>query len=92
MEKEPKVFANGMMFKVRENQPSFIVGSLSIKSEDFVNFLSQHTGESGWCNLDIKQSSNGKFYVELNTWKAKSSNEPAPNLYNNEVDSKVIAF
>ena len=38
MSKE-KVFADGFIFKTRENQPDWVVGSMSVKVEDAIVFL-----------------------------------------------------
>ena len=71
-----KVFASGIFYKERElknkNGEPFTVKSISVKSEEFVGFLSEHTKEDGYCNMDIKFSeAKGKHYIELNTWEPK---------------------
>ena len=74
MEKQEKVFANGILFKRNENAPEFIVGSLSLKVEEAIIFL-QENQKNGWVNIDIKQSQGGKYYCELDTWQPKPKNE-----------------
>lgn len=71
-----KVFVNGLIFKApRPTAPSFVKGSLSVKVEDFTQFMAEHA-KNGWVNIDLKESKGGKFYAELNTWeKGKSSND-----------------
>jgi hypothetical protein len=65
-----KVFADGFIFKRKENAPKFVVGSQSINVNDAIAFL-QANQKNGWVNLDIKQSKNGKYYCELDNWQPK---------------------
>lgn len=76
MEKE-KVFAEGMIFKRNENAPDFVIGSMSVKVSEAVPFL-QANAKNDWTNLQVKQSKNGKFYIELDTFEPKSAQAPAP--------------
>ena len=65
-----KVFANGIIFKEKnDNAPDFVLGSLSIAKESFLEFLD--TQPDGWVNLSIKRAKSGKPYIELDTWKKK---------------------
>jgi hypothetical protein len=67
---EPKIFADGLIFKLpRENAPSYVKGSLYINVEKFIEFLHAHNTNSGGINIDIKESTKGNIYCELNTWK-----------------------
>jgi hypothetical protein len=70
MEQKEKVFADGFMFKRREDAPEFVIGQLSIKVDEAVAFLSQNA-RNGWVNLDIKTGRSGKQYLELNTYEPK---------------------
>lgn len=63
-----KVFAQGLIVKRRENAPSFVTCSLSVKADEFKAFIDQHQS-NGWVNLNVKQSQGGKYYAELDTWK-----------------------
>jgi len=65
------IFADGFIFKRKENAPDFVVGSQSIKVEEAIAFLQQNQ-KNGWVNLDIKQSKGGKYYCQLDTWQPKS--------------------
>ena len=79
MSKE-KVFADGFLFKTRENQPDWVVGSMSVKVEDAVVFLKENA-KNGWVNLNINTSKSGKQYVELDTFeptKKKETKEEVP--------------
>lgn len=64
------IFADGFIFKKRDNAPEFVVGQLSIAVEDAIQFIGQYERD-GWVNLDIKQSRGGKYYVELNQFVPK---------------------
>lgn len=76
-----KVFANGIIFKRNDNTPQWIVGKLSIKEKDAIEFIKEHS-KNGWLNLDIKESykDKSKYYLELDTYqKAEVSQEPKAN-------------
>jgi hypothetical protein len=64
-----KIFTNGLWFNKKEKAPSYVIGSLSIKVPDFIPFIEQNQNNSGYINIDIKQSQKGAYYCELNTWK-----------------------
>ena len=49
--KKEKVFADGFMFKMKADSPEWVVGTLSLKSEDAIKFINQHT-DKGWLNLN----------------------------------------
>lgn len=63
-----KIFADGFIAKRSEKAPDFVTCSLSIKLLEAIPFLQMHAKE-GWVNLQVKQSKNGKYYVELDTWQ-----------------------
>jgi len=64
------IFANGIYLqKKTEKTPDFIKIRLSFKSKDFVAFLKEHTNENGYCNIDLRESKDGKRYFALNDWK-----------------------
>jgi hypothetical protein len=76
-EKKEKIFADGFSFSTRENQPDFVVGRVSVKVEDAIPFLKQHGAERGWVNLNILVGRSGNPYIELDTFKPKSSTSTA---------------
>ena len=83
-----KIFANGFIFKRNDNAPDFVIGNISIKVDDAIKFIQDHT-KNGWVNLKINKSQNGKAYIELDTWEAKGSSSaqvPASknNFFNDE--------
>ena len=66
-----KVFADGFIFKRKENAPEFVVGSQSINVNDAIAFL-QANQKNGWVNIDVKRSKSGSYYMELDTYVPKS--------------------
>ena len=71
MAQEEKIFADGFVFKRNEKAPDFVVGRLSIKVEDAIAFMKQHE-KSGWVNLNVKTARSGNYYMDLDTFEAKS--------------------
>lgn len=69
-----KVFVNGIIFKRNPNAPEFIIGSMSVKIDEFKAFMDKHNN-NGWVNLDIKKSKTGKIYVELNTYRLQKNDD-----------------
>jgi hypothetical protein len=80
------IFADGFIFKRKENAPEFVVGSQSIKVEEAIAFL-QANQKNGWVNLDIKQSKGGKYYCQLDTWQPKPKKDVMEII--NEKDEEV---
>ncbi len=64
-------FPKGMILKSpHPNAPDFVKGSISIKVDEFTDFLNEHEN-NGWVNIDIKKSKEGKTYLQLNDFKKK---------------------
>ena len=74
---EEKIFANGFSFKRHEKAPDFVVGNMSIKVDDAIAFLKEQKNEKGWVNLSVKTARSGNYYVELDTFQAKSTERPS---------------
>lgn len=78
-----KTFADGFLFKRRENAPDFVIGNISVKVDEAITFL-QEQQKNGWVNLNVLTAKSGKPYIELDTWEAKpqgndtSSNKVKP--------------
>lgn len=69
-EKKETIFANGMFFKKpHENAPDFVKGDISIKVDEFIQFLTKYKNSTGYVNLNLKKSRGGKLYIDLNTWE-----------------------
>ena len=96
---DEKIFANGMMFRPPSPKaPAFILGGLSIKVDEFIAFLQEHNTNSGWVNIDIKESKGGKWYCELNTYKPERPNldkkeeEPTIEYPEDEINPDDLPF
>ena len=71
-----KVFTDGLIVKRRENAPDFVIGNLSVKVDEFVEFL-QKNSKNGWVNINLlKGKTEGKFYGELDTWEPNKGQAP----------------
>lgn len=72
-------FIDGMIFKQpHERAPDFVKASLSINIPKLIAWLQAQEGE--WVNADMKESRDGKLYVQVNTYKkgeTKSHKPPA---------------
>jgi hypothetical protein len=68
---DEKIFADGFLFKRNEKAPDFVVGRMSIKVEEAIAFMKQHE-KGGWVNLGVKTARSGNYYIELDTFEAKS--------------------
>ena len=75
MSQDEKIFANGFSFKRRDNAPEFVVGRLSLKVDDAMAIVKEHM-KNGWINLNVNQARSGNYYVELDTYEAKSEETP----------------
>ena len=77
-----KIFVNGLRAKKpNENAPDFVIADLSAKVADLHEWLNENQGlanDAGYINLSLKKSKAGKYYIEVNTWKPKQDNHPAP--------------
>ena len=61
---QDKIFADGFIFKRRENAPDFVIGNISVKVESAIEFLKAHD-KNGWVNLNVLNSKAGTAYIEL---------------------------
>jgi hypothetical protein len=69
-------FPKGLIFKKpHDNAPSFVKGTLSIKVNEFIEWIKLNN-TNGWCNIDLKESKDGKYYSQLNTYQKQ---EPRAN-------------
>jgi len=87
MAQDEKIFADGFSFKRSEKAPDFVVGRLSMKSDDAVAFIQKHT-KGGWVNLNIKTAKSGNYYVELDTYEPAQSSPKAPEPKPQKVDQE----
>lgn len=77
MANQEKVFAKGFNFKRSDNAPDWVVGKLSLKVSDAIDFIKQNANGE-WLNLNISQGKQGNFYVELDTWKPTPKQDSTP--------------
>ena len=81
---EEKIFADGFVFKRQEKNTAliplaptesnhFVLGRLSVKTEDAVAWLKEHTNKDGWVSINIRKSKGGNFYCDLDTWEPDKS-------------------
>ena len=79
------IFTDGMIAKRRDNAPDFVLCNLSIKVDEFINFL-QKNQHNGWVNVDVKKSKQGKIFSALNTWRP---NNDAQGAYDNGLTNQI---
>lgn len=71
---QDKIFADGFLFKRRENAPDFVIGNISVKVEEAISFLKANQ-KNGWVNLNVLTAKSGKPYVELDQFVPKNQKE-----------------
>jgi|TARA_R110000824_G_scaffold133216_3_gene295911 hypothetical protein len=71
---DEKEFPRGLFVSPpRPNAPEFVKGRISIKVEDFLEYLSMKDGQE-WLRIDIKQGfkedehGNRKWYSQVDNW------------------------
>ena len=69
-----KIFADGFIFKRKDTAPDFVVGNMSVKVDEAIDFLKTHM-KNGWVNMAIKKSKAGNYYMELDTWEPKQKEQ-----------------
>jgi hypothetical protein len=89
---DEKIFAEGFIFrKPNDSAPDWVLGRLSVKVDDAIAFLKERE-DGGWVNLEIKESSSGKTYVELNTWKPDRKRSSASTESSKQEDDDGYGF
>ena len=74
---EEKKFAKGLFAKRNEKAPDFVVCYLSIKSDEFIQFLKENTNDKGYVNLQVlKSREKGTMYAVLDTFEPKATSTP----------------
>lgn len=69
----------------RDNAPEFVLGQISIRAEQFVNFLKENVNEKGYVRIDLLRSKNGDVYAKLNEFKATAEQEEKLPIIEEEV-------
>ena len=85
MAQEEKIFADGFLFKRNDKAPEFVIGRLSIKVDEAIAFIKENQ-KAGWVNLDVKKARSGNYYIELDTFESKQSNQPKSTQQEEEDD------
>ena len=69
-----KIYAKGLFAKRNEKAPEFVICNLSVKTDDFIQFLKENTNEKGYVNLQVlKSKDKGTLYAEIDTFEPKAS-------------------
>jgi len=87
---EEKIFADGFVFKRNENAPDFVVGRISIKVNEAIEFIKKHE-KNGWVNLGVKTARSGNYYIDLDTFEANDSSKKEGAVDKYEAKSKAVA-
>lgn len=88
---QEKKFVNGMIVKVPEKKPAWVLCKLSIKVADLIAYL-QENESKGWVNIDLKVGQSGKPYAELDTWKPNQNKVQQEEESQAELNSLDEAF
>jgi hypothetical protein len=79
MSKE-RIFAKGFYVKQNPQAPDYVIGNLSIKADEAIEFIKEHTNDRGWVNLSMMKSKEEGFaYIELNTYEPKQQETFVPD-------------
>lgn len=70
-------YVAGLYFnKKHEKAPSFVLGTISIKPKEFMEWLRQNPADDkGYVRLKVNESRDGKPYVALDDWKPTAKKE-----------------
>ena len=77
-------FSKGIFFnKPRENAPDFVLGSLSIRREEFVEYLKElNPNDNGYIKLDILLARDGeKTYLKENNWTPENKDSNSEEVF-----------
>lgn len=88
---DEKIFVQPMFIEpcAIEKMP-WLKAKIDIHSADMIAFIQQHTNERGYVKIDIKESKNGKWYGQLNTFQRPKVDRP--EALNEEIDASSIPF
>ncbi len=69
-----KIYVKGLFAKRNKKAPEFVICGLSVKTDDFVQFLEENTNEKGYVNLQVlKSKDKGTLYAVVDTFEPKAS-------------------
>jgi|APSaa5957512493_1039668.scaffolds.fasta_scaffold97850_1 hypothetical protein len=84
-----KEFVDGLMIKPpHKNAPHFVKAAISIKRADLGNWLRAKQDE--WINLSVKESKNGKWYAEVDTWKPQQQPDEQGKPFNDKIPNNEL--
>lgn len=90
-----KKFVTGVFVSRKETAPEFIKAKLSF-TEKFIDYLKENFNAKGYVNLDLKESKEGKLYLDLNEWKPQEQSQNNDNFTipedTQEIQSDSIPF
>jgi len=68
----------GIYFKTpHKKAPDFVKRKVSIKVDDFVQYLQEHRNKDGYVNFDLKEAKSLHWYLKYNDWvPEQQNNEP----------------
>ena len=92
---EDKKFVDGVWFNnPHPKAPDFVIGSISYKKDVFIEWLQKQTAdENGYVKTDVKKAkTEGKNYMELNTWKKGDTADQSKNQSEEVIDEDSIPF
>jgi len=89
MAQEEKIFADGFIFKRNDKAPEFVIGRLSMKVDEAIEFIKSNQ-KNGWVNLGIKQARSGNYYVELDTFEANKANAEVKQAVNTPIPDGIF--
>jgi hypothetical protein len=81
-----KKFVSGVFVSRKETAPEFVKANLSF-TEKFIDYLKENFNAKGYVNLDLKESKEGKLYLDLNDWQPSGDREQFVNN-NGQVEVK----
>ena len=89
---DEKEFVDGLIVKApHENDPDFVKCNISIKRKDLGNWL--RGKEDDWINIQVKESTKGKWYAEVDHWKPDSNkSDDKKQESGNDFDDDQIPF
>ena len=74
---EKKYAKKGLFVKRNEKAPEFVVCSLSVKTDEFIQFLKENTNDKGYVNLQVlKSKDKSTMYAVLDTFEPKTNTTP----------------
>tara|TARA_R110000744_G_scaffold63969_1_gene131575 strand:- start:524 stop:811 length:288 start_codon:yes stop_codon:yes gene_type:complete len=88
------IFPDGFIFKRKDTSPDWVHGSLSIKVDEAIAFLTANQS-NGWVNIEMKTGKSGKHYCELDTWKpdpSKAKTKTVSDDSTSSADGESVPF